>query len=248
MHDVSDPSATRSPRGGLSRYGALTPLGKLWSAILVSLTLVFVSSLPGAAQDARLRIVALGDSLTQGYGLPARDGLVAQLQAWLDGQGVAADLVNAGVSGDTTAGGLSRLDWTLAERPDAMIVTLGGNDLLRGIDPALSRSNLAGILDRLQAEGIPALLIGMPAPANFGPDYQAEFEAMYPDLSAAYDVPLVVNLLAPINAHLEAGGQPGEVMQGDMIHPNRDGVALIVEMVGPRISEWIAAFTARPAS
>lgn len=180
-------------------------------------------------------MTAFGDSLTQGYGLMPDDGLVPQLQAWLVARGHAVQIANAGVSGDTTTGGLARLDWTLAERPDAMIVALGGNDLLRGIDPALSRANLDAILTRLAAEGIPALLVGLPAPGNYGPDFQRDFAAMFPDLAAQHGVLLLPDLLAPLAARLDAGASPASVMQGDMIHPNAAGVVLMVEALGPMV-------------
>src|SRR5690606_38850001 len=130
-------------------------------------------------------------------GLAQGEGLVPQLQAWLDARGHDVEIVNAGVSGDTTMGGLSRLDWTLADRPDAMIVALGGNDLLRGIDPGLSRNNLDQILTRLAAEGIPALLVGLPAPGNYGAEYQSAFGALYPELAEEHGALLLPDMLAP---------------------------------------------------
>ena len=203
------------------------------AAIVVTLALGF-SVAPALADPVRL--VALGDSLTQGYGLAQGDGFVPQLEAWLQGQGLDVVVINAGVSGDTTAGGLSRLDWTLAEPVDAMLVTLGGNDLLRGLDPAASRANLEAILSRLQAEGIPALLAGMPAPGNYGPDFKREFEAMYVDLAAQFDVPLVANFLQPMTDKADAGVSFADLMQSDHIHPNERGVALVVEHVGPAVA------------
>ncbi len=186
-----------------------------------------------AAQD--LRIAALGDSLTAGYGLAPGEGLVPQLEGWLRARGHAVQVLNAGVSGDTTSGGLARLDWTLADAPQAMIVALGGNDLLRGIDPALARANLAAILTRLQAEGVPTLLVGLNAPGNYGPEYQAAFNAIYPDLAAAHDALLLADLLAPITAQGPTG-----LMQADMIHPNPAGVALVVETLGPSVEALLA--------
>ena len=200
------------------------------------------------AQAQTLRVTALGDSLTQGYGLLPDEGLVPQLQAWLTARGHDVSVLNAGVSGDTTAGGLSRLDWTLADTPDAMIVALGGNDLLRGIDPALSRANLAGILERLASDRIPVLLVGLPAPANYGPEYQAEFEAMYPELAAFYGVLLLPDMLAPLAARVETGAAPIEVFQGDMIHPNRAGVGLVVEALGPQVEALLEEVRAAEGS
>ncbi|MFN4100831.1 MAG: arylesterase, partial [Pararhodobacter sp.] len=173
-------------------------------------------------------------------GLAQEDGLVPQLQAWLDERGHDVTVLNAGVSGDTTAGGLQRLDWTLSDEPDAVIVALGGNDLLRGIDPALSRQNLDTILSRLVAEEIPALLVGLSAPGNYGTEYQAAFAAIYPELAETHGTLLVDNMLAPLMAQVLAGAAPASVMQGDMIHPNTAGVALVVEQLGPAVEALIA--------
>ncbi len=162
-----------------------------------------------------------------------------QLEAWLRENGADVALVNAGVSGDTTAGGLSRVGWTLTPEVDAMIVALGGNDLLRGIDPAVSRQNLEGILKVAEAEGVPVLLVGLTAPGNYGPDYKAAFEAMYPELAAEYGALHVESFLEPLSERVEAGGQVSDVMQGDGIHPNAEGVKLVVEALGPRVLELV---------
>jgi len=220
-------------------YGVAQGVGKLrCGAAAVVLTLMPVLSV-APAQAEGIRLAALGDSLTQGYGLAQGEGLVPQLQAWLNAQGHMVEVLNAGVSGDTTAGGLSRLDWTLADRPDAMMVALGGNDLLRGIDPATSRANLEGILARLQAEAVPAILVGLPAPGNYGPEFQAAFEAMYPELAEEYGAMLYPDLLQPITAKQEAGMRYIDLMQDDHIHPNAAGVALIVEGLGPVVSAFL---------
>jgi len=222
-------------------YGVAQGVGKLrCGAAAMVLTLVPLFSV-APAQAEGIRLAALGDSLTQGYGLAQGEGLVPQLQAWLLEQGHDVEVLNAGVSGDTTAGGLSRLDWTLADNPDAMIVALGGNDLLRGIDPATSRANLEGILVRLQAEGIPALLVGLPAPGNYGPEFQAAFGAMYPELAAEYGAMLHPDLLQPITEKHDAGMRYTDLMQSDHIHPNAAGVALIVEALGPVVSQFLTS-------
>lgn len=194
-----------------------------------------------------MRLVALGDSLTQGYGLPADEGFVPQLEAWLQSQNLDVVVINAGVSGDTTAGGLARMDWTLAEPVDAMLVTLGGNDLLRGINPAASRENLDGILARLAQEGIPAMLAGLPAPGNYGPEFQRAFERMYIDLAAEYDVPLIPDFMRPMTEKADAGMSFTDLMQDDHIHPNADGVALIVEGIGPDILRFLEGLDDGPS-
>jgi acyl-CoA thioesterase-1 len=194
----------------------------------------------GAAHAEPIVIAALGDSLTQGYGLPAEEGFVPQLEAWLRAQGADVSLINAGVSGDTTAGGLSRAAWTLTPEIDAMIVALGGNDLLRGIAPAEARANLRGILEAARDAGVPVLLVGITAPGNYGPDYKAEFEAIYPELAAEFGALHAENFFAPVAARLEAGAPLGEVMQPDGIHPNAAGVALIVEALGPEVLKLLS--------
>ena len=180
-------------------------------------------------------VAALGDSLTQGYGLRQDEGLVPQLQEWLDARDADVRIVNAGVSGDTTAGGLSRVDWTLTDEVDAMIVALGGNDLLRGIDPATSRANLDGILAAAEAAEVEVLLVGMRAPGNYGPDFKAAFDAMYPDLAAGHGALLVESFFGPLEEIADRGAARRDYMQPDGIHPNARGVALIVERLGPAV-------------
>lgn len=192
-----------------------------------------------AAWAEPVTVLALGDSLTQGYGLPADEGFVPQLQRWLDGQEADAVVINAGVSGDTTAGGLSRIEWSLTDEIDAVIVALGGNDMLRGLDPALARENLDGILSAVAPRDLPVLLIGMDAPPNYGADYETAFEAMYPDLAAEYGALHHENFLGALAALGDREAALRDYMQGDAIHPNAAGVALIVEDLGPRVLELI---------
>ncbi|WP_245622436.1 arylesterase [Litoreibacter arenae] len=185
-------------------------------------------------------IAALGDSLTQGYGLPAEDGFVPQLQAWLTAQGADVNLVNAGVSGDTTAGGLSRIDWTLTPEVDSVIVALGGNDVLRGLPPEQAKSNLDAILTKIEERGLPVLLAGIDAPSNYGPDYEREFEAIYTDLAAKHDALLIPNFLEGLTRIEDRAMVMRDHMQSDGIHPDASGVALIVEAIGPVVLDLIA--------
>lgn len=185
-----------------------------------------------------LTIAAMGDSLTQGYGLPHQDGFVPQLSVWLKEQGAGVVLINAGVSGDTTAGGAARAGWTLTPDVDAMIVTLGGNDILRGIAPDVARANIETILVTAQVAKVNVLLIGLSAPGNYGPDYQAEFNAIYPMLAAQYGALYVENFLSGV---MDADGRIDlTLMQGDATHPNARGVSHIVKKLGPHILTLIA--------
>ncbi|MEN0072756.1 MAG: arylesterase [Paracraurococcus sp.] len=179
------------------------------------------------------RLLVLGDSLAAGYGLPQDQGFVPQLQAALAARGRAVRVVNAGVSGDTTAGGLARLDWSLAERPQAAIVELGGNDGLRALPPAASRSNLAAILDRLKARDIPVLLAGMLAPPNLGAAYGREFAAVYSGLAREYPDTIFYPFFLD--------GVVGEagLNQPDGIHPNAQGVAEIVRRILPAVESLL---------
>lgn len=195
--------------------------------------------LSGPALADPVVIAALGDSLTQGYGLPQEDGFVPQLEGWLREQGADVQVLNAGVSGDTTAGGLSRAAWTLTPDVDAMIVTLGGNDLLRGIDPANSRANLDGILQAAADADVKVLLVGMQAPGNYGPEYKAAFDAMYPELAEQYGTLYAPSFFEGMGG---ADTDPAAVrglMQADGIHPNADGVLKVVEGLGPQVLKLV---------
>ncbi|WP_305969715.1 MULTISPECIES: arylesterase [unclassified Mameliella] len=214
------------------RYGLLGLRNK-------ALVMVLLLVATGAAAE-RVHILALGDSLTQGYGLIEREGFVPQLRSWLTERGHDVRIVNAGVSGDTTAGGLARVDWSLTPEIQAMIVALGGNDLLRGIDPAAARANIEGILKVAEARGLEVLLIGMSAPGNYGPDYKAQFDAIYPELAEAYDTLYLESFFAGLMQDGEMPDDPGRYMQPDGIHPNATGVARIVEAVGPKVEALIA--------
>lgn len=208
-------------------------MGKMARAIVISLW-------AGTAWAETVTIAALGDSLTQGYGLPVEQGFVPQLEAWLEDAGHDVDIINAGVSGDTTQGGLSRVAWTLTPEVDAMIVTLGGNDLLRGIDPDVSRANLEGIVQAGLDADVEILVIGMQAPGNYGPEYKQAFDAMYPEIAETYGTLYLESFFAGFGG---SDTDPAEVrafMQSDGIHPNAEGVARIVEGIGPSVTTLIA--------
>lgn len=183
----------------------------------------------GAARaDRDLRLLVLGDSLTAGYGLAAADAFPARLQMALSSGRHHVRVINAGVSGDTTAGGLSRLDWALAARPHIAIVELGANDALRGLDPKATFANLDRILARLRKEGVEVLLAGMYAPPNWGREYTAEFNAIYPRLAEKHGVmlyPFFLDGVATVRA----------LNQRDGIHPNAEGVSEIVNRITPYV-------------
>lgn len=185
-------------------------------------------------------MLAFGDSLTAGYGLPPEDGFVPQLEGWLQDHGADVVVLNGGVSGDTTAGGLARIDWALTPEIDAMILTLGGNDLLRGLPPEEARANLDAILGRAEARDIPVLLVPMSAPGNYGPDYKAAFDSIYPDLAAAHGAILAQPFLAPILGLPDRNKALAEFVQPDGLHPNAKGVALVVESLGPEALDLIS--------
>ena len=201
--------------------------------------IVFAST--GLAFANPVTIAAFGDSLTQGFGLVPNDGFVPQLENWLTANGADVTLINAGVSGDTTAGGLSRIEWTLTPEVDAIIIALGGNDILRGTAPEASRANLDGILQIATAHALDVLLVGMEAPSNYGAEYKAAFDAMYPDLADAYDVSLHPNFLRALTSQEDRAATLATFMQADGIHPNAAGVALIVDDIGPAVLELIGA-------
>lgn len=185
---------------------------------------------PPAQAEEPVTIAAFGDSLMAGYGLDRADGFAAQLQDALDRPGRPVRVIDASVSGDTTAGGRARLDWTLADAPDLVLLGLGANDFLRGIDPAVTRDNLDAMLARLAERDMPVLLLGMLAPRSLGPDYVADFDAIYPALAETHGVPLVPFLL-------EGVATDPALNQRDGIHPNAQGVARMVETVAPAVEE-----------
>lgn len=213
-------------------YGASLVLSKMRMAAVCLCTVT-------AAQADPVEVLALGDSLTAGYGLIDQNGFVPKMRVWLEEQGLDVRLVNAGVSGDTTAGGLSRVEWSLTPATEAVIVALGGNDLLRGIDPAVSRANLEGILKIARDKGLDVLIVGMEAPGNYGPDYKAEFDAMYPELAETYDALYFPRFFEGLYTVGDTPADLRDVMQLDGIHPNAKGVDLIVEAMGPAVADLV---------
>lgn len=193
-----------------------------------------VSASAAGAAPAKL-VLAFGDSLTAGYELPPGDGFAPQLEAALRAKGIAATVHNAGVSGDTTAQGRARLGWVLTglkAKPDLAIVELGANDMLRGIDPTVTRGALAEIVERLKARGIPVLLTGMLAAPNYGPDYKARFDAIYPDLAGQYGLTLYPFFLDGII------GDRGQHLD-DGLHPNAKGVETIAARILPTVEAFL---------
>jgi acyl-CoA thioesterase-1 len=191
-----------------------------------------------AAADRPVTVVALGDSLAAGFGLAAKDAFPAKLQAALAAKGIAATIVDAGVSGDTASGGLARLAWSVPDDADGVIVELGANDALRGLDPAVPRAALDAILRRLKERGIPVLLCGMLSPPNLGADYARAFNAIYPDLARTYDPVFYPFFLDGVITNRQ-------LIQGDGLHPTAAGVDAIVANVLPKVEELIARIRAK---
>ena len=194
---------------------------------------VAAASFSGAIA-APVSIVALGDSLTAGYGLGPGESFPEQLEAALRARGHDVTVANAGVSGDTASDGLARLEWSVPAEADIVIVELGANDALRGIDPAVTRSAISGILEKVEARGQAVLLAGMMAPRNLGDEYAAEFDAIFPELAREHDVPLYPFFLEDVAA-------VSALNQGDGMHPTAAGVAKIVEKILPHVEELVAA-------
>jgi acyl-CoA thioesterase-1 len=188
---------------------------------------------PAAGADRPVRIVALGDSLTAGLGLPANAAFPARLEQALNAKGMAVEITNAGVSGDTASAGLARLDWSVPEGTDAVIIELGANDTLRGTDPKVTREALEGIVGRLRERRIEVLLAGMRAAPNLGPDYGRDFDAIYPDLAARNDL-----LFYPF--FLDGVATDAKLNQRDGLHPTAAGVDAIVARILPKAEELVA--------
>lgn len=198
---------------------------------MLSMIAAFVMAM-SAADAATVKILALGTSLTQGLGVPPGLDLTAVLETRLKASGLDVKFINAGVSGDTSAGGLARLDWSLADRPQAAIVELGSNDALRGQAPAETEKNLASILTRLKGAHVAVLLTGMKAPRNLGPEYDAQFDAIYPRLAKRFDVLFYPFILDGVAAD-------PKLNQADGIHPNPAGVKIIAERMLPYVKRLV---------
>jgi acyl-CoA thioesterase-1 len=189
---------------------------------------------PGGTKPVKM--VVLGDSLSAGLGLSASAAFPARLKRSLEANGIVVDMINAGVSGDTASGGRDRLDWSIPEGTDAVIVELGANDALRGVDPSVTRAALTDILARLKARGIAVLLCGMVTPPNYGSDYSARFNAIYPDLAKSFGVPLYPFFL-------EGVATQARLNQADGLHPTAEGVDVIVQNILPTVQAFLGAIS-----
>jgi len=190
-----------------------------------------------AARETKpIKMVVLGDSLSAGLGLSASSAFPARLQKSLEAKGIAVDMINAGVSGDTTSGGRDRLDWSVPEGTEAVILELGANDALRGIDPRVTRAALTDILTQLKARKIAVLLCGMVAPPNYGSDYSARFNAIYPELAKSFGVPLYPFFL-------EGVATDARLNQADGLHPTAEGVDIIVKNILPTVEAFLGALS-----
>ena len=190
-----------------------------------------------AARETKpIKMVVLGDSLSAGLGLSASSAFPARLQKSLEAKGIAVDMINAGVSGDTTSGGRDRLDWSVPEGTEAVILELGANDALRGIDPRVTRAALTDILTRLKARRIAVLLCGMVAPPNYGSDYSARFNAIYPELAKSFGVPLYPFFLEGVAA-------AARLNQADGLHPTAEGVDMIVKNILPTVEAFLGTIS-----
>jgi acyl-CoA thioesterase-1 len=199
----------------------------MWAYLLLLATLM---PMPASAKTPE--ILAFGDSLTGGLGLPASEAFPARLQARLEEDGIDVKIVNSGVSGDTTTDGLARLDWALADKPDFVILALGANDALRGINPKIVRANLDKMIEKIQTSGAKVLLLGMLAPTNWGTEYERAFDMIYPELAKAHDVPLYPFILDGV-AMNPALNQP------DGMHPNERGVAVMTDHIAPLVAKMV---------
>lgn len=217
-------------------YGAIAAAfnGRMVAACVAALLLWFAMVFPSVAQAEPLRIAMLGDSLTAGFGLPPTEALPLKLEKALKAAGRDVTIANHGVSGDTTAGGLARLDWMMGDKPKLVLLALGANDALRGTDPAETERNLDAIIARLKAEGAAVMLFGMAAPRNYGPEYTKAFDGLYPRLAEKHKIPLYPFLLDGV-------AMERDLNQADGIHPNVKGVDVLVNRIAPAVTKAIDA-------
>lgn len=227
-----------------NRYGRLPSriqlLPRFWAAMLLVFASLgyFMMNTASSAQTRPLKLVALGDSLTAGYNLPASAAFPTVLEKMLREKGISVEIANAGVSGDTSQGGLERLDWSVPDGTDGVILELGANDALRGVDPALTERALDAIVTGLKARGIPVLLAGMYAPRSNGPDYVARFDAIYPKLAEKHGL-----ILYPFFLDGIAGDRV--LNQPDMLHPTAEGVRVIAQRILPTVERFISSLRPR---
>jgi acyl-CoA thioesterase-1 len=210
-----------------------------WLLVLATSTLLAASAFAqNSTVNGPVKLVVLGDSLSAGLGLPAADAFPAKLEKALKDKGINVTIGNAGVSGDTTSGGLDRLDWSVPENTQGVILELGANDALRGTDPKVTRAALDEILKRLKARHVAVLLCGMLSPPNYGAEYAAQFNAIYPDLAKTYDVPLYPFFLDGVAADTKLN-------QADGMHPTAEGVAVIVKNMLPAVEAFLGTIHER---
>ena len=210
-------------------------------AIGIALHVALFAPTVSVAAEPPVKIVALGDSLMAGYQLVGRDAFPAQLERALNAKGVVVEIANAGVSGDTSSGGLGRLDWSVPEGTQAVILGLGGNDMLRGIDPTVTRSALEDIIRKLKARNIEVLLLGMRAPPNLGAEFARKFDAIYPELASEYRLTFYPFFLDGVAADPKFN-------QRDGIHPTAEGIAALVARILPKAEELVARVRAKRGS
>ena len=185
------------------------------------------------------KVFILGDSITHGFGLPEEEGLVNQLSNWFSNNGTAVSFINGGVSGDTTAGGLERLSWSLTEDISAVIVALGSNDVLRGFPPEITKENLSAIIDIAQGNKVPVLLIGTYAPGNYGEEYKSNFDAIFTDLAEEKNIAYIDSYLKPLLDEVSKGKDVMHLLQADGLHPNPNGVRVVVEYISPQLLKFL---------
>jgi acyl-CoA thioesterase-1 len=233
--------------GGTSSYGISGGLVErlslmfkhmlVWGLLLAVPESVFAQSFAAVATPS-VKMVVLGDSLSAGYGLAGSDAFPAKLQKALKAKGIDVDMTNAGVSGDTSSGGRDRLDWSVPEGTQAVIVELGANDALRGTDPTVTRKALTDIVTRLKARGIAVMLCGMLAPPNYGADFAARFNSIYPDLAKSFGVPLYPFFLEGVAAD-------AKLNQADGLHPTAEGIDILVKNILPSVEAFLGSISRR---